>query len=110
MVSQRKAWEKLMKCKPYICPTCGRDKGMLYLFLDGTLRYVCFCGSNISVRWINDSYDFDIKKFILNEEEVKNKGSFNKSLSIPNSKKSSKSNNNYVVRKGSPKFTNHSKE
>lgn len=64
MVSQRQAWKLYpFKCKPYKCPTCGRDKGMLYLFPDGSLRYVCFCGSNISTHWIAKRYNFDEEKF-----------------------------------------------
>ncbi len=77
MVSQRKAWEKFFSCKPYICPTCKRDRGMIYLFPDKTIRYVCFCGANVIVKWIFDSYNFDAKEFVLNKDEVKDKGSFN---------------------------------
>ncbi len=69
MVSQRKAW-KGFGCKEYKCPTCGRDKGMLYLFPDGTLRYVCFCGSNVSVGWIKKKFDFDKKKFTKKQRKV----------------------------------------
>ena len=62
IVSQRKSWKRLGN-KEYICPVCKRDKGMLYLFADGTIRYVCFCGRNISVSWIKEKYNFDNKEF-----------------------------------------------
>lgn len=64
MVSQRNIWKERLGCEEYICPRCKRDKGMLYLFPDGSIRYVCFCGSNVSVDWIKKHYDFDKKKFI----------------------------------------------
>ena len=81
MVSQRKAWQKgFLKCKPYLCPTCGRDKGMLYLFPDGSMRYVCFCGANVSIKWINDSYDFKKRKFTKTQEQIDKSGSVNNSL------------------------------
>lgn len=64
MVSQRAAWKGApFFCLPYICTTCGRDKGMIYLFPDRTLRYVCFCGANISTAWIQERYDFLEKKY-----------------------------------------------
>ena len=63
MVSQRSGW-KLLGCKEYICPSCGRDKGMIYLFKDGTLRYVCFCGVNIKLKYIEDKYCFNKKEFV----------------------------------------------
>jgi len=64
MVSQRHAWKRFpFNAKPYICVRCGRDKGMLYQFTDGTLRYVCFCGSNLGTDWIDKKYDFDKKSF-----------------------------------------------
>jgi len=81
-MAKRHDWQKgFLKCKPYICPTCKRDKGMLYLFPDKTMRYVCFCGANVSVRWINDSYDFKKQRFVKSEEQVKKSGTINKSLS-----------------------------
>ena len=65
-MANRIVWKK-MGCKEYICPTCKRNKGMIYLFPDGTLRYVCFCGINITIDWIKKSYDF--KKFKYTKEE-----------------------------------------
>jgi len=74
MISNRMAW-KSMGCKEYICPTCKRNKGMIYLFLDGTLRYVCFCGTNISIDWIRKEYNFNKKSFLIkSKEKAKNKG------------------------------------
>lgn len=62
MVSQRKAW-KLFGWKEYICPSCKRDKGMIYLDMDEELRYSCFCGVNIKLESIQKEYNFDNKKF-----------------------------------------------
>ena len=69
MVSQRKAW-KSFGWKEYICPSCKRDKGMIYLDGDGILRYICFCGVNIKIDSIKKGYDFVKKKFqILGADE-----------------------------------------
>lgn len=63
MVSQRHAWKRPpFGWISYECPTCHRDKGMLYLTPEG-IRYVCFCGANISVDWIKEKYDFKEKSF-----------------------------------------------
>ncbi len=72
-MSQRNTWEKVLGCKPYICPTCKRDKGMIYLFPDNSLRYVCFCGANISLDWINRKYNFHKKSFL--EKSIQRKDS-----------------------------------
>lgn len=61
-MAPRTRWKDL-SCKEYICPHCKRNKGMIYLFPDGTLRYVCFCGANVTTGWIGERYNFDKKKF-----------------------------------------------
>jgi len=71
-MSQRTDWKKL-GCKDFICPHCKRNKGMLYKFPTGELRYVCFCGANISIDWINKKYNFNKQEFaITTTDEVKN--------------------------------------
>jgi len=67
-MSARKDWKKFFGCKEYVCPNCKRDKGMIYLFQDGTIRYVCFCGTNITIDWIKETYNFDKKTFSKNEK------------------------------------------
>ncbi len=62
-MAQRTDWKKL-GCKEYLCVLCKRNKGMLYLFPDKTLRYVCFCGNNISTSHIEKEYDFDKNVFV----------------------------------------------
>ena len=66
----RTEWKK-MECTEYICPTCKRNKGMIYKFPDKTLRYVCFCGINISISWIEEKYNFKTKKYRLERQEGK---------------------------------------
>lgn len=61
-MAPRNEWKKL-SCREYLCPHCKRDKGMLYMFPDGTLRYVCFCGANVTTGWVAERYNFDKKKF-----------------------------------------------
>lgn len=71
-MSMRSAWKKSpTSALPYVCPRCKRDKGMLYLFPDRTLSYVCFCGSSIAVDWIKDRYHFQEKAF-KNEIQYQN--------------------------------------
>jgi len=36
---------------------------MIYLFPDYTLKYVCFCGINISIDWMKKRYDFKEKVY-----------------------------------------------
>jgi hypothetical protein len=36
---------------------------MIYLFPTGDMRYVCFCGANIGIKWIDEHYNFDEKHF-----------------------------------------------
>ena len=62
-MSQRNTWKKNFGCEEYICPSCKRNKGMIYLFPDNTIRYVCFCGANISLNWINKRYNFKSKEY-----------------------------------------------
>ena len=62
-MAQRTEWKK-MGCKEYICPHCKRNKGMIYLFPDKNLRYVCFCGANVSIGWIKENYNFEKKSFL----------------------------------------------
>ena len=61
-MSNREEWKKF-GWKEYVCPICKRNKGMIYLLRDGSLGYVCFCGTNISVDWIKEKYDFDNQIF-----------------------------------------------
>lgn len=62
-MSARNDW-KAFGFKEYICPSCKRDKGMIYLDGEGKLRYVCFCGVNMKINSIDKEYDFTKKKFV----------------------------------------------
>jgi len=62
-MSARSNW-KAFGWKPYICPSCKRDKGMLYLDGEGRLRYICFCGVNMKIDSIQQEYDFTKKGFV----------------------------------------------
>ena len=75
-MSQREAWkQKPFQCKEYSCPHCKRNKGMLYLFPDNSIRYVCFCGSNASLFWIDKRYEFDLKTYLGHDiEETRLRG------------------------------------
>lgn len=80
-MSIRNDWKKPpFKWKEYVCPLCKRNKGMIYLDNQDNLRYVCFCGNNISIKTIIGQYDFENKKFNspdkISEKEItrKNQG------------------------------------
>lgn len=68
-MARRNEWKR-MGCKEYICPHCDRNKGMMYLFPDGSLRYVCFCGANVTTGWVEERYNFDKKKFTSEKSSI----------------------------------------
>ena len=68
----RQHWKsKIFGWKDYICPSCKRDKGMIYLDNENRLRYVCFCGINITFEWIKERYDFDKKEYKTMEKSLR---------------------------------------